>query len=75
MPDVDYVAGVPDSGLPHGIGYANYSHKTFARPFVKYTPTWALSGAAWPSTIRKRASSVRFTTSKTRRFAPSLKAT
>ena len=43
MPDVDYVAGVPDSGLPHAIGYANYSHKPFARPFVKYTPTWARS--------------------------------
>ena len=43
MPDVDYVAGVPDSGLPHAIGYANQSHKTFARPFVKYTPTWARS--------------------------------
>ena len=43
MPDVDYVAGVPDSGLPHGIGYANHSHKPFARPFVKYTPTWARS--------------------------------
>ena len=40
MPDVDYVAGVPDSGPPHAIGYANRSHKTFARPFVKYTPTW-----------------------------------
>ena len=43
MPDVDYVAGVPDSGLPHAIGYANHSHKVFARPFVKYTPTWARS--------------------------------
>ena len=43
MPDVDYVAGVPDSGVPHAIGYANYSHKPFARPFVKYTPTWARS--------------------------------
>ena len=43
MPDVDFVAGVPDSGVPHAIGYANYSHKTFARPFVKYTPTWARS--------------------------------
>ena len=43
MPDVDYVAGVPDSGLPHAIGYANQSHKPFARPFVKYTPTWARS--------------------------------
>ncbi len=43
LPDVDYVAGVPDSGIPHAIGYANHSHKTFARPFVKYTPTWARS--------------------------------
>ena len=43
LPDVDYVAGVPDSGLPHAIGYANYSHKPFARPFIKYTPTWARS--------------------------------
>jgi len=43
MPDVDYVAGVPDSGIPHAIGYANQSHKPFARPFVKYTPTWPRS--------------------------------
>ena len=43
MPDVDYIAGVPDSGLPHAIGYANYSHKPFVRPFIKYTPTWARS--------------------------------
>ena len=42
-PDVDYVAGVPDSGVPHAIGYANRSGKTFARPFVKYTPTWPRS--------------------------------
>ena len=31
-PEVDFVAGVPDSGIPHAIGYANYSHKPFARP-------------------------------------------
>ena len=43
MPDVDFVAGVPDSGVPHAIGYANYSHRPFARPFVKYTPTWSRS--------------------------------
>ncbi len=43
MPDVDYVAGVPDSGLPHAIGYANESGKPFARPFIKYTPTWPRS--------------------------------
>ncbi len=43
MPDVDYVAGVPDSGVPHAIGYANESNGAFARPFIKYTPTWARS--------------------------------
>ena len=43
MPDVDYVAGVPDSGIPHAIGYANECHAPFARPFVKYTPTWPRS--------------------------------
>jgi len=43
MPDIDYVAGVPDSGVPHAIGYANRSGKPFARPFVKYTPTWPRS--------------------------------
>ena len=43
LPKVDYVAGVPDSGLPHAIGFANRSGKPFARPFVKYTPTWPRS--------------------------------
>ncbi len=41
--DVDYIAGVPDSGTPHAIGYANKSRKKFARAFVKYTPTWSRS--------------------------------
>ena len=40
---VDIVAGIPDSGIPHAIGYANRSGKPFARPFIKYTPTWARS--------------------------------
>ena len=43
LPKVDYVAGVPDSGVPHAIGFANRSGKPFARPFVKYTPTWPRS--------------------------------
>ena len=43
LPKVDYVAGVPDSGIPHAIGFANRSSKPFARPFVKYTPTWPRS--------------------------------
>ncbi len=41
--DLDYVAGVPDSGTPHAIGYANKSEADFARPFIKYTPTWPRS--------------------------------
>jgi len=40
---IDYVGGVPDSGTPHAIGYANKSKIPFARPFIKYTPTWARS--------------------------------
>ena len=37
------MGGVPDSGTPHAIGYANRSGKRFARAFIKYTPTWARS--------------------------------
>jgi amidophosphoribosyltransferase len=40
---VDLVAGVPDSGTAHAIGYANYSGVPFSRPFIKYTPTWPRS--------------------------------
>ena len=39
----DIVAGVPDSGTAHAIGYANQSGFPFSRPFVKYTPTWPRS--------------------------------
>jgi len=39
----DIVAGVPDSGIAHAIGYANASGVPFSRPFIKYTPTWARS--------------------------------
>ena len=39
----DVVAGVPDSGIAHAIGYANESGIPYARPFIKYTPTWARS--------------------------------
>ena len=40
---IDYVGGVPDSGTPHAIGYANESGVPFARAFIKYTPTWSRS--------------------------------
>lgn len=41
--DIDYVGGIPDSGLAAAIGYANESGIPYARPFIKYTPTWARS--------------------------------
>ena len=40
---IDYVGGVPDSGTPHAIGYANRTGLPFARAFIKYTPTWSRS--------------------------------
>ncbi|MCU0277220.1 MAG: amidophosphoribosyltransferase [Acidobacteria bacterium] len=41
--EVDYVAGIPDSGIGHGLGFASESGLPFKRPFVKYSPTWARS--------------------------------
>ena len=41
--DADIVAGVPDSGTAHAVGYANESGIPFSRPFIKYTPTWPRS--------------------------------
>ncbi len=40
---IDMVAGLPDSGIGHGLGYASEACIPFKRPFVKYTPTWARS--------------------------------
>jgi len=41
--EVDMVAGIPDSGTGHAVGYANYAKIAYRRPFVKYTPTWPRS--------------------------------
>ncbi len=41
--DIDLVSGVPDSGVAHALGYSNESKISYARPFVKYTPTWPRS--------------------------------
>jgi amidophosphoribosyltransferase len=41
--EIDVVAGVPDSGVGHAIGYSNESKIPFGRPFIKYTPTWSRS--------------------------------
>ena len=54
LPQVDIVAGMPDSGTPHAIGFANRSHLTFGRPFIKYTPTWPRSFMPPSQTDRNR---------------------
>jgi len=59
LPKVDYVAGVPDSGLPHAIGYANRSGKYFARPFVKYTPTWPRSFTPSDQKVRNQVAKMK----------------
>ena len=51
--EVDSVAGVPDSGLAHAIGYANKSGIPFSRPFIKYTPTWPRSFTPQKQSQRK----------------------
>lgn len=52
--DIDYVGGVPDSGTPHAIGYANACKVPFARPYIKYTPTWSRSFMPVNQTERKK---------------------
>lgn len=48
----DLIAGVPDSGLAHAIGYSNYTKIPYGRPFIKYTPTWQRS--FMPTTQKQR---------------------
>jgi amidophosphoribosyltransferase len=50
--DIDLVAGIPDSGTAHGLGYANKANLAFSRPFVKYTPTWPRSFMPQDQSIR-----------------------
>ncbi len=57
--EVDYVGGVPDSGVPHAIGYANASHKPYARAFIKYTPTWARSFTPAKQTERQKVAKMK----------------
>ena len=59
LPDVDYVCGVPDSGTPHAIGYANRSGIPFARPFIKYTPTWPRSFMPTNQRIRNQVAKMK----------------
>jgi amidophosphoribosyltransferase len=58
-PTVDSVAGVPDSGVGHAIGYANASEAPYARPFIKYTPTWPRSFMPQDQSIRNRVAKMK----------------
>ncbi len=57
--DLDYVSGVPDSGTPHAIGYANRSRFPFARPYIKYTPTWSRSFTPQKQSDRNRVAKMK----------------
>ncbi len=59
MPEVDYVAGIPDSGTPHAIGYAQESGMPFGRPFIKYTPTWPRSFMPANQEMRNRVATMK----------------
>lgn len=50
--EIDMVAGVPDSGVGHAIGYSNQSKIPYGRPFIKYTPTWSRSFMPQDQNIR-----------------------
>ena len=56
---IDDVGGVPDSGTPHAIGYANKSGIPFARPFIKYTPTWPRSFMSANQLDRKKVAKMK----------------
>ncbi|KMQ50994.1 Amidophosphoribosyltransferase [Chitinispirillum alkaliphilum] len=51
--DVDFVAGIPDSGIAHALGYAQKANLSYSRPFVKYTPTWARSFTPQNQSVRE----------------------
>ena len=57
--EIDYVGGVPDSGTPHAIGYANRTGKAFARAFIKYTPTWSRSFTPAHQSDRKKVAKMK----------------
>lgn len=59
--EVDYIAGIPDSGTPYAIGYANQSHVPFARPLLKYTPTWPRSFMPKEQSIRNLIARMKLT--------------
>ncbi len=57
--EIDLVAGIPDSGTAHGLGYANEAKIPFSRPYVKYTPTWPRSFMPQVQSIRDQVAKMK----------------
>jgi len=57
--EIDLVAGIPDSGTAHGVGYANEANAPYSRPFVKYTPTWPRSFMPQDQSIRDKVAKMK----------------
>jgi amidophosphoribosyltransferase len=57
--EIDLVAGIPDSGTAHGLGYANEAKIPYSRPFVKYTPTWPRSFMPQVQSVRDRVAKMK----------------
>ncbi|MFX0001365.1 MAG: amidophosphoribosyltransferase [Candidatus Hodarchaeota archaeon] len=57
--EIDLVAGIPDSGTGHGLGYASKAKIPFSRPFVKYTPTWPRSFMPQDQKIRDKVAKMK----------------
>ena len=57
--EADHVAGIPDSGIAHALGYAEESGIRYARPFVKYTPTWSRSFMPPDQSLRQKIANMK----------------
>jgi len=57
--EIDLVAGIPDSGTAHGLGYAHEAKIPFKRPFVKYTPTWERSFMPQDQSVRDQVAKMK----------------
>ena len=59
LENIDTVSGIPDSGIAHAVGYANRSGIHFARPFIKYTPTWSRSFTPTNQEVRNQVAKMK----------------
>ena len=57
--EIDRVAGIPDSGTAHGLGYSSEANIPFSRPFVKYTPTWPRSFMPQDQNVRDQVAKMK----------------